>query len=69
MKKEIPNPKVAFSRPCGCGAQPGQDCPHTPIRCPHNWKHEVGGMGDATRECLYCGRVERQTIGWETVIA
>lgn len=76
----IPNPKMAFSVACGCGLPVGDECPHTPIRCPHRWwygtnpssLHEtvpkdqkIGGQ----RECEYCGRVERARLGWDTVRA
>ncbi len=77
---EIPNPEMAYSKPCGCGTPAGMSCPHTPIQCPHRWWYgtnpsslhdtvpedqKIGGQ----RECEYCGRVERATLGWETVAA
>lgn len=55
-------------------------CPHTPVRCQHRWWYgknpsslmerppedqKIGG----TRECEYCGRIERAVLDWETVFA
>lgn len=45
-------------------------CPHTPIRCDHDWQY--GGPKDEAgthRECGNCGRVERAKLSWETVVA
>lgn len=68
--KTIPNPEKAFSQPCGCGTPAGESCPHTPIRCPHNWHNTGGPQAESwTRECLYCGRVEKRVEAWETVVA
>jgi hypothetical protein len=55
--------------PCPvCGLE--QECPHTPVRCQHNWKYDGKPTGVGThRECYGCGRVERAKIAWDTVKA
>lgn len=80
----IPKPEKAFSNPCGCGAQAGEPCPHTPIRCPHHWwygdiKSLMPPLETALppskstegmkRECFNCGRKEIAEISWATLKA
>ena len=66
--------KEHYITPCPvCGLE--DECPHTPIRCEHNWKYETAGLGGQPlapgehRTCLYCERVERAKFTWETVKA
>ena len=65
-----------LTTPCPvCGLV--EECPHTPVRCNHFWLLEDGkpmrrtdavAIGE-TRTCEYCGRVERATLAWHTVVA
>lgn len=56
------------------------ECPHTPVRCQHQWWYgtnpsslhtlppadqKIGGQ----RECEWCGRIERAKLSWETIKA
>ncbi len=67
-----------FLTPCPvCGAE--DDCPHTPVRCQHEWLTEAGNhhAGNAhirfapgdLRTCERCGRVELAALSWDTVKA
>lgn len=55
--------------PCPvCGLE--GECPHTPVRCQHNWKYDSQPTGIGThRECHGCGRIERAQIAWHTAKA
>ena len=67
----------AYAKDCGCGALAGQPCPHTPIRCEHEfWYGEVNGPGGPWRSppseikdgllrtCELCGFQERAKMQW-----
>jgi hypothetical protein len=62
--------------PCPvCGLE--QECPHTPVRCRHEWLTEAGNHHEGNsmlrffpgdiRKCEHCARVERARLTWETV--
>ncbi len=73
----------AYAEPCGCGALAGEPCPHTPIRCKHDfWYGQIlGGAGPCwkgkpanvkvglLRTCEFCGFQERAAMTWEIVRA
>ena len=76
--RPIPNPAKAFSQPCGCGMPAGEPCPHTPLRCPHDWRYSKAGEvmtythmqpDSDKRACVNCGRVERAELSWRTEVA
>lgn len=52
----------AYSEPCGCGTPAGMDCPHTPIRCQHDWSYE---LAPRYRQCNWCGFAQKQVLKWE----
>ncbi len=65
-----------YLTPCPvCGSE--DDCPHTPVRCQHQWQligavslePSLADLMATTRECKLCGRVERPQMTWETVKA
>lgn len=70
----------AYAQPCGCGAPAGEPCPHTPIRCAHEfWYGDVHGVAGpwrsppspiaegTLRTCELCGLQQRATQAWEHV--
>jgi hypothetical protein len=68
--------KLALITPCPvCGSI--DDCPHTPVRCQHEWITEAGNHHNGNahlqfvpgdlRTCEHCGRVERAQLAWDTV--
>lgn len=59
----------AYAEPCGCGAQSGDPCPHTPIRCKHEFKWiaqaESGQITDGdVRKCGLCGFTQEAVQSW-----
>jgi hypothetical protein len=77
----ISNPAKAFSQDCGCGALAGDPCPHTPIRCPHEFWYgdltqppslrtalppSVAAEG-MTRECWHCGIQQQAALEWRII--
>jgi hypothetical protein len=79
MNEKI-HPK-AYAEDCGCGAPAGTPCPHTPIRCKHEfWYGDVVGAhagpwrswptpipAGLLRTCELCGFQERAKMSWELV--
>lgn len=73
VPREI-DPK-AYAHACPCGAQPGEPCPHTPIRCEHDWlygenpqwktRQEPQRISGVIRECLFCGLKQQARMVWE----
>lgn len=60
--------KKAYANACGCGAAPGVECPHTPIRCPHEFRYEHPEIAEgAVRTCGLCGFQERAEMTWRVV--
>ncbi len=58
------NPK-AYAEDCDCGTPAGIPCPHTPIRCKHEFKYacEEGN----TRQCSLCGFLQVAVMTWEVI--
>jgi len=52
----------AYAKPCGCGAQAGQECPHTPTRCEHEFEYE--GPLKIRRMCRICGMRQEGEYAW-----
>lgn len=72
MSSQI-DPK-AYAEDCGCGAPAGSECPHTPIRCRHEFWYDnpvkftegpprkiVSGQ---IRTCKLCGFQEVAEMTW-----
>ncbi len=70
--------KKAYAKPCGCGAPAGEECPHTPIRCEHEFWYGVPGSAAGpwrsqpaefkegwTRTCELCGFQEVAKMTWQ----
>lgn len=67
----------AYANDCGCGALAGTPCPHTPIRCAHEfWYGELSGpvgpwrtppasiAEGLVRTCELCGFQQRAEMTW-----
>ena len=52
----------AYSEPCGCGTPSGGECPHTPIRCKHDWNYNLASR---YRQCNWCGFAQKQKLIWD----
>lgn len=69
----------AYAEPCGCGAEAGESCPHTPIRCKHEfWYGDMKGPAGPwqsppseikpglVRTCELCGLQQSARVEWAT---
>lgn len=72
--------KRAYALACGCGARADEPCPHTPIRCQHEfWYGDVGGPAGPWRSppatikeglirtCELCGFQQKAHMDWELI--
>lgn len=69
--------KRAYAQPCGCGAPAGEECPHTPIRCQHEfwygtpdsqgpWRTQPANLKEGCiRRCELCGFQEVAKMTWQ----
>ncbi len=56
----------AYAEDCGCGAPAGTPCPHTPIRCKHEFEYASEETVEGnTRQCTLCGFSQVAVMTWQ----